>query len=286
MLSDLRPFYQRLAVSALAIGLLFLLIYLSWHPFFRPLFALVSSAAIALALWEFYRICELKGYEPLDTLGVLGAFVYAFSFYLQSEMPYTFYLPQVLLYSLLVGGFIYYFAAGKRPLVNLAMTFFGFIYLAIPLSFALEIFYFHPDTEDGRWWFMCLIAVVKMTDIGAYVIGKQLGKTLMTPIISPKKTWEGSIGGFLIGILTSVLFFLMLGHKLAIGHGPVSLSVAVGLGALLSIAAQFGDLAESLIKRDAGVKDSNQLPGLGGMLDILDSLVFAAPILYFYLAVQ
>lgn len=286
MFTDLRPFYQRLIFSLLGLAVLFLIVYLSWLPFFRPLFALVSSGAIALALWEFYRICEFKGYEPLDTLGVLGSFVYAFSYYLQSEIPYTLYLPQVILFGLLVLGFIYFFSTGKRPLINLSMTYFGFLYLAIPLSFALEIFYFHPHNGDGRWWFLYFLAVIKLTDIGAYVIGKLIGRNLMTPVISPKKTWEGSIGGLLTGILTSVLFFEFLSTKLELGHGPPPLSVAIGLGALLSIAAQFGDLAESLIKRDAGVKDSNQLPGLGGMLDILDSLVFAAPVLYFYLAVQ
>jgi phosphatidate cytidylyltransferase len=138
----------------------------------------------------------------------------------------------------------------------------------------------------GLWWFLYLVLIVKMTDIGGYVFGKRYGKRLLAPYISPNKTWEGAFGGLFLGTLASVLFITNLGHKMGIIPGGSGMLIALVLGLILSIAAQFGDLSESLLKREAGVKDSNQFPGLGGILDILDSLVFTSPILYVFLMIS
>ncbi len=285
MFRQLRPFHQRLIVSSAGIILLLFLTYLSLFPTFQPVFALTIGCIISIALWEFYRLTGMKGFEPLVVLGVLGSVAYTLAFYLKFEFPYAKYAPQIVLYFLLVLGFLYYFVQGKQPLINLALTIFGIAYITIPLSFSLPINFYHGSEGVGPLWFLYLLAVVKMTDIGAYVAGKQLGKNLMAPIISPKKTWEGALGGFILGIFASLLYFACLGSKMKIGDALTSWT-ALWLGGILSIASQFGDLAESLIKRDAGVKDSNQLPGLGGVLDIVDSLIFAFPILYLFLSFQ
>jgi phosphatidate cytidylyltransferase len=123
-----------------------------------------------------------------------------------------------------------------------------------------------------------LIVVTKMGDVGAYFIGSSIGRHNLIPRISPHKTVEGTIGGLLSSVGAAAACKAFLPH-LAYWH-------LVTLGALLGILAQVGDLAESLLKRDCSVKDSgSSLSGFGGMLDLIDSLLFTAPILYFYLEV-
>jgi phosphatidate cytidylyltransferase len=137
--------------------------------------------------------------------------------------------------------------------------------------------------QDGRWWLIYVLAVTKMTDIGAYFCGKLFGKTKLAAYISPKKTIEGSLGGLIIGIVTSYVFSEGMHGWLTPLPMILTVSQSIWLGGITSFLAQFGDLSESLLKRDMGVKDSNQLPGVGGMLDMMDSLVFTAPFIYIYL---
>jgi phosphatidate cytidylyltransferase len=135
---------------------------------------------------------------------------------------------------------------------------------------------------DGRWWLVYLLVVTKITDIGAYFIGRLWGKRRLAPVLSPKKTIEGAFGGFICAILGS-LAMVYIGQEFAGKSFPLHPSDALWLGIVIGIFGQIGDLAESLLKRDAAAKDSNTLPGLGGILDMLDSLIFTAPIVYFYL---
>jgi phosphatidate cytidylyltransferase len=125
-----------------------------------------------------------------------------------------------------------------------------------------------------------LFIVIWMLDTGAYAVGRRFGSHSLAAMVSPKKTLEGAIGGVVTGILTAVIC------RYAFLEGFMSVGEAVILGLLISIIAQFSDLAESLLKRDAGVKDSaNLLPGHGGMLDRFDSFLFTAPLLYYYLTI-
>jgi len=134
----------------------------------------------------------------------------------------------------------------------------------------------------GRYFVMSLVVVTKFTDIGAYLIGSTLGRHKMIPRISPKKTWEGTAGGIIFAMASSVLALHFMPTTL--GAYGLTMPHAVILGLLLGAAAVVGDLAESLIKREAGVKDSGTiLPGHGGALDLVDSLLFTAPLLYVYL---
>ena len=121
-----------------------------------------------------------------------------------------------------------------------------------------------------------MIVVTVMTDVGAYFAGKKFGKKKLAPNLSPGKTIEGAAGGLMLALIASlVMYFINSAH--------LSFFMAVLLGILFGIVGQAGDLAESLLKRDAGVKDSNGLPGLGGVLDIVDSLLFTAPLTYLVL---
>jgi phosphatidate cytidylyltransferase len=133
-----------------------------------------------------------------------------------------------------------------------------------------------PLNMDGRMLILYLIIVTKSGDIGAYIIGTLWGRHQLIPRISPKKSIEGTVASVIISFSAAVLCKGLL--------PAVSLANIFAIGALLSIIGQIGDLSESLIKRDCGVKDSGSVfPGLGGMLDMIDSLIFTAPILYFYL---
>ncbi len=263
---------SRLLVSLVVTIFILLAIYFSAFTLFRPVFTLITAAFIGAALWEFYHIAKGKGFDPLSGLGIIGSIAFVYISFLATEHPNYDVVPFALLITLVMIGFGIFFYSRSQPLVNLSITFFGLLYLTIPLSLMIPI-----NFDYGRRYLIYLIMVTKFTDIGAYFIGSYFGKTKLAPYISPKKSWEGAIGGFLIGVLASFLFTLFY-PKL-----DISLGESLLLGSLISIAAQFGDLTESLLKRDMGVKDSNHLPGLGGMLDVVDSLVFTTPLLYFYL---
>jgi phosphatidate cytidylyltransferase len=268
---------------------LFLLgtIYFSSYPLFQPFFALITAGIISMALWEFYSLTKAHGYSPQTVLGVLCTFAYIFSLYLNFLKPMHNALPEAVLGIALVFSFLYFFVRGSSPLVNLAITFFGVFYLTIPLGCLLSIDFFFPfdGHQDGRWWLCYVLVVTKMTDTGAYFSGKLFGRHKLAAYISPNKTYEGAFGGLLLGILSSWGFTFCLSHFVGSSAFSLSYTQSLWIGAITSFLAQFGDLSESLLKRDMGVKDSSQLPGLGGFLDLLDSVVFTAPFIYIVLKV-
>jgi phosphatidate cytidylyltransferase len=243
------------------------------------------AAVISGALWEYYNIAKAKHSQPLVKIGIIGTVIYVFAVYIHSQMYYLNMLPEMVLALTLAAAFIYYFIKGSDPFVNLAVTAFGLLYLTIPLSCLISINYFDSATvHDGRWALIYLLFVSKMTDTAAFFVGKRIGQTKLTPYISPKKTWEGAIGGLVGALLTSIIFYFIL-QLFATPPFELTFFQSLWLAVFISIAAQFGDLAESLLKRDVGVKDSSGLPGLGGMLDIVDSLIFTAPLMYFFLKI-
>lgn len=279
---------QRLAVSGFVIAIIISAIYLSPYAYFRPFFAMITAALIGSSVWEFYHMAKAKGYQPMDTLGIVFTIAYVISVFISTQSASAQTLPEITLLLMLIASFTYYFVKGTAPFANIALTVFGIVYLAIPLSCIISINYFFPpeSTQDGRWWLLYLIAVTKMTDTGAYFFGKKLGQTKLAPYISPRKTWEGAMGGFVTALATSVFFLFLADFFYDVSPLNLTFVQSIWLGAVISVLAQFGDLAESLLKRDMGVKDSNQLPGLGGMLDIVDSLVFTAPFVYIFLRSQ
>ena len=133
---------------------------------------------------------------------------------------------------------------------------------------------------DGRFWVTYLLVVTKITDVGAYFAGNLWGRRKLAPNISPKKTIEGAVFGLVCACGASFLFYVGTDYGSPFHLGGYEW---VFLGLLLGAVGQFGDLSESLLKRDANKKDSNALPGLGGVLDALDSVLFNAPIIYIYL---
>jgi phosphatidate cytidylyltransferase len=210
-----------------------------------------------------------------------GIYIFVLFFFSGRDLANVFPLLAILFG--LTAVFTPYFMSKEKPLLNSATTLFGIFYITIPLGCILTLLYFFPPGafQDGRWWLVYLLAVTFSTNSSALFVGKTFGKTKLAPAISPNKTWEGAIGGFLAAIAVSVLFSLFARNGLI----PISLTFAesIFLGTGTSLFAQFGDLAESLLKRDADVKDSSNIPGLGGILDVVDSLVFTAPFIYLYI---
>lgn len=165
-----------------------------------------------------------------------------------------------------------------EALGGLATTLFGLAYVAALLSYFLYIRVM--KSADGAWLVAYLILVTKMGDAGAYVVGNLLGRHALVGRISPKKTVEGFLGAVAVSLATAVIAQPLLGSQQLFGR-PASRWSCVLLGLVLGVVGQLGDLAESLLKRDCQVKDAGSLiPGLGGVLDVIDSLLFTAPLFY------
>jgi phosphatidate cytidylyltransferase len=168
----------------------------------------------------------------------------------------------------------------KDAFTAICTTFFGLIYVAWLLNFIQKINYFPQIDDSGPYYVLYFILVTKFSDLGGYCAGSLFGRHKACPNISPGKTWEGFTGAVVISMAASVVFVHFLQHKM---HG-MKIVHAVILGAILGLAAIIGDLIESVFKRGSGVKDSGSyFPGIGGILDLLDSLLFNAPLMYLYL---
>ena len=256
---------------------------------YEVLFWLLISAFGLLALWEFYRMLDHAALPNFKITGLIcGAIMLVGSFYYFSKVgpaqSYDFELA-VLLFFLLTVFTRQMFARLKHdePLRTMAYTLFGLLYVLWLFNFITKILYLTPRANgavSGQFYVLYLIAVTKFSDMGAYLTGSAVGRHLMSPHISAKKTWEGFFGALGLALLCSLaLFKLMPGHLSAL-----TWTHATVLGLVLGFAAVIGDLAESIVKRSTGVKDSGGLlPGIGGALDLIDSLLFTAPLLFFYL---
>src|SRR6266581_5839265 len=257
---------------------------------FEILFWLLISVFGLIALLEFYRMLDHARLPNFKITGMIcGAVMLAGSFYYFAKMgparSYDFEVA-VLLFFLLTMFARQMFARlrGDEPLQTMAYTLFGLLYVLWLYNFITKIVYVVPRSSTGavtgQFYVLYLITITKFSDMGAYLTGSVIGRHQMIPHISPKKTWEGFGGALVFSLLASLaLYKLMPGHLsvLTVAH-------ATALGLLLGFAAVIGDLAESIIKRSTGVKNSgNMLPGIGGALDLVDSLLFTAPLLFFYL---
>jgi phosphatidate cytidylyltransferase len=157
--------------------------------------------------------------------------------------------------------------------VGISTTIFGILYIAWFFSFIIKI----RLLPGGTGLLAALLLITKSGDIGAYLVGNWIGRTPLIPRISPKKSVEGAFGGLIFSIAAAMLSKPLMPASSSMFH----LALA---GICISILAQLGDLSESLMKRDCGIKDSAAyIPGFGGILDLIDSLLFTAPVFYFYL---
>ncbi len=252
---------KRLIFSVLFVALA------AYTIFFSPnwFFFLVVEAFSLVALYEFYGIAEKKGVFINKILGLVFGAMLPFTIYFQGE--------SVIILVTILCLFIFNFHRRLKTnsLISTAVTVFGIFYISFLFSFFTKV----KHLDHGTEWVAYIILVTKLGDTAAYFAGKKFGKHPLIPHISPNKTIEGSVANFITCVAVSLLSFLYIP-----GVSWIHLLV---LGAVLGILSQLGDLAESLVKRDAGVKDSGNIPGLGGILDVIDSILFTAPFTYYYL---
>jgi phosphatidate cytidylyltransferase len=269
-----------------------------------PVLAVVAGVVALITIHEFLKLTESYGVQPLrvPTYIFVGIFFVLLAFNVGNEKP----LLSTAIFVYCLG-----FAAAVAPFLALsilmlrvdlrsaypaaAASVFAFTYVALPMGMLVQL----RQQWAGAFYLLYLLLVVWAGDIFAYFVGKAIGRHLMSPRVSPKKTWEGAAASLAASVGVGWLMFhyalLISSALLRVGliqrrdglfgleqpaMGPVILLTIV-----LNIAAQLGDLVESLIKRGAGVKDSGAiLPGHGGMLDRIDAMLFAAPVLWFFAA--
>ena len=273
--------------STIALWSVALLIAFSGHEV--AFWGLISVFGL-VAQWEFYTMLDHRGLPNFKvTAMICGSAMLCGSFYYFSRLgpghSYDFEMAVLLFFLLTVfTRQMFERLRDDAPLRTMAYTVFGLLYVLWLFNFMTKIVYVVPRSADGtvtgQFYVLYLIAITKFSDMGAYLTGSLIGRHQLIPHISPKKTWEGFFGALVFSLLASLALFKLMPIHLA----ALNWTHATVLGLILGFAAVIGDLAESIIKRSTGVKDSgNMLPGIGGALDLVDSLLFTAPLLFFYL---
>ncbi len=281
---DPRTFLKRL-FSWLALWFVALLVVFSgWQTGTLALIALFGLAG----QWEFYRAQEEKGHRVFKQSGLFcGALVFVNSWYFLILHPgqarFVHFGGELVLVFSLLGAFIRLVVRQEEhraPITTAALTLLGLLYVPFLFNFVALLEFMPGSTEQNRFLLIYLLAVTKFSDVGAYVVGSLIGRHKMIPRISPGKTWEGFAGAILTSLVISIVLTQAMGERLQ----ALSFVDSIVLGLLLPLISVVGDLAESVVKRDASIKDSGRtIPGIGGALDLIDSILFTAPVLYFYL---
>ncbi len=239
--------------------------------FFELPSALILTGLILGCLYEFFTMLQKKGIGIYKYFGTFMGAIIPVSITLRFELTKGWELLFMILAFLFLILMQFKRRSNAGAIADISTTIFGIFYISWFLSFLIKIRYL----PTGVGLLASLLLITKSGDIGAYLVGMRFGKTPLIPRISPKKSVEGTIGGLIFSVLAALVSKPLL--NLAYPH-----LIIIGIG--LSALAQLGDLSESLMKRDCGVKDSgNVLPGLGGFLDLMDSLLFSAPSFYFYM---
>lgn len=230
------------------------------------LFLAMVMLALLIGGWEFYDMTRRAGYRPMTGIGLAVIVLILLDTYWQTN-----WLRDIIIGAAVVSLILGIFFHDQDWLVGWALTQAGVLYVGIIGSYFILV----RALPNGLWLTALAMLATWATDSGAYLAGTRLGRHGFFTRISPKKTWEGAIGG----VLSAMVVTLVLGILIDM---PIIHRLGFGLG--IGIAATIGDLVESLLKRQTGVKDSsNLMPGHGGLLDRMDSLLFAAVFAYYYL---
>ena len=272
-----------------------------WNsPIAKVIFCLLGLAFVLVGLTEFFNMSGKLGAAGFKRLTLFASACFILSKELQS--PYvseilnldiaTWKLQELSLSILVIFGFLAVFRSEdyKKGVMNLIASFAGFLYVCWPLSFLMDIYLWPSDDPMfGPSLMLYLILSTKMGDVGGYTVGmlthKIIGKNhKMVPRLSPGKSWEGFCGSLIFSMITSIILMKIYNGFEINGSPLISITAAVIIGLILGAVGLMGDLAESVLKRSSGVKDSGKiLPGMGGFLDVLDSLILVSPVFYAYL---
>lgn len=261
----------RILVSVVAIPALVAMAYFGSVYFLS--FVLIIAG---ISFYEFAVMAKHKGANVNINVGLLAVI-----FLIINQYKFFFSQYHFLIAVFLVLLILELFRNNGSPILNLGATLLGIFYLGLFGSALVGIREFYPNVDDvyfnGGYLIISIFASIWICDSAAFFGGTALGKNRLFPRVSPKKSWEGAIFGFVFAILA-----MILARHLVLNY--LSLKDAVAIGFITGTFGQIGDLTESLLKRDAGVKDSsNLIPGHGGIFDRFDSMLFSAPIIYLYL---
>ncbi len=265
--------------------------------FFKP-FGLLGLTIIfaMLAVHEFYTLAKAKGFVPQIAIGMTLTALTVISFahfqllrvvsllhlHLSVATLTIYLLPLIMIAGVIAIFTSELFKGYPNPLVQVSVTITGAAYIGFGLGsfFGIrEILYDADASLHSAYFLIMLLASIWICDSAAYFIGRAFGKHKIAVSVSPNKSWEGAIAGLIAAITAWLVARIAIG-----GLEEVSLSTAIAMGMIAGIFGQIGDFAESMLKRDAGVKDSSTLiPGHGGVLDRIDSILFVAPLAYLYL---
>jgi phosphatidate cytidylyltransferase len=267
-----------------------------------PVLALVTAAVVLLAIHELLKLSEAYAIHPQrwPTYIFVGLFFLIIAIPSATPLLSTSGFAYIALSAAVLAPFLFLSIGMHRA--ELASAFpaamvssFSFAYIALPLASLVQL----REQWQGSFYLLYLLLLVWAGDVFAYFVGRSIGKHRMSPRVSPKKTWEGAAASVIASVAVGLLMFhyslpistaLLHAHLIDLRDGifnnqQPSLIPIIALSVVLNIAAQLGDLVESLIKRGANVKDSGALlPGHGGMFDRIDALLFAAPVLWSYAA--
>lgn len=267
--------FLRRTYTAIIFLILVLLSILINKYFFGILFLVFTI----ISLTEFYLLTEKRGFKPQKLYGTIsGALIFIISFlYTDGTIGEKWFLLFIPLFIFLIISELY--RKEEQLFRYIAFTTFGIIYIVFPFSF-LNYLIINPLTnnEFSHVFILSFFALIWINDTGAYIVGSNFGKHKLFERISPKKTWEGTIGG--------VLMTIILAFVLSLFFKELTLFQWIIFAVIIAVFGTYGDLSESMLKRRAGVKDSgNILPGHGGLLDRFDSVFLASPIIFVYLKI-
>lgn len=261
--------WQRVLSALVFLPLIFLV---TW--FGGPAYSLLIAAVATLGALEFYGMMGLSRRHPLTLFGLVWVLLFVLVAHLdgnnEAPLPYTApLLTAAVGFSLI---WLLFRSPVKDAATNWVWTLAGIIYIGWLLSHFISL----RGLESGREWVLFVLFATFAADTAAFFIGRAWGRHSLTTKISSGKTWEGAVGGFLGAIAAALILALLLSL-------PIPYWQTVILGALIGIFAPLGDLSESMLKRSAGLKDSGTLiPGHGGLLDRLDSILFTVVVVYYY----
>jgi len=248
-----------------------------WNP---TLFTVFIAVWALLAAFEFYRLVTTSKVSPLTYFGLVCVLLFIVGRNPDALEPHfdIALITPLILSAAAVLSFIWLLARRQKEgaFAGWAWTMAGILYIGWLLSYLVSL----RGLEDGRNWIFLALFTTFASDTAAFFIGRALGRHPLAPNISPGKTWEGAVGGVLGAVLVSLFFVLPTPLSL---NPYLNWGQAILLGLLVSVFGQIGDLTESLLKRNVGVKDSGTLiPGHGGVLDRVDSIVFAGVVVYYF----
>lgn len=258
-------FLKRLVSGIILIGIIAAAVLVDW------ICGLVVTLFIIAGLYEFFTMLENKGIKIYKYFGIAIGIVIPLSMVFRFEPTKSWELLFIVLALLFLILMQFRRRQNYGVIIDISTTLFGILYVSWFFSFLIKIRYL----ANGLGLLVSILLITKLGDIGAYFVGSRFGRRPLMPHISPKKTVEGAVGGLVFSVIGALI------SKNFLHFGYIHI---ITMGICLGILGQLGDLSESLIKRDCQIKDSGRvLPGMGGVLDEMDSLLFTAPVFYFYI---